>query len=182
MFVTEDTQNIIKRWGSDWGQEENSLKLGYLSAVCNYILMTHQATFMDNHPKVMILPCLPADEIWSWNGRRFQALCICADEEVYRANGACRCDESPLIGESSIMCNDERVQIALDGFRDVIKVVLLLIQSEESLTTLVQMMMQAKKSDRFGTFFAALTLSRSHILIRTLKGWSEWLRFLVLSF
>jgi hypothetical protein len=105
---------------------------GYLSAVCNYILITHQATFLDNHPKVMILPCLPADEIWSWNGRRFQALCICADEEIYRAIGACQCDESPLIGESSIMCDDERVQIAPDGFRDVIKVVLPLMQSEDS--------------------------------------------------
>ena len=78
--------------------------------------MNNQA-YIDSKPSVMIIPILSFDEMRSWNGEGYDAICIASDPEVYINTWATRGD----LAECDL--GDERVKTAFRGFQDASAVI-----------------------------------------------------------
>jgi hypothetical protein len=82
----------------------------------NYVAMLNQL-YIDSTPSVMIIPILSFDQMHSWNGEGYDAICVASNPKAYIVSGA-TCGD---IAECDL--GEERVKTAFSGFQDASAVI-----------------------------------------------------------
>jgi hypothetical protein len=98
------------------GNNKQVSQSGIMHQPFNYVAML-LPPYMESCPSVMIIPILSFDEMCSWNGEGYDAICVASDRKAYINTGATLGD----LGECDL--GDERVKTAFHGFQDASAVI-----------------------------------------------------------